>query len=260
MQSMDNANPTQPELQDAPLRVVLCQLRFPPLFRFEEANTRSFAAALGEEYPLVSEDQLQVMELNVSPQGAVRSQGSPTHAVFRLESEQRDRAITLGHEWLSLETTEYAGFDEFSEQWRLALGAALDAFDFAHELRLGLRYVNELEVGPSASPERLRDILTDNVLGALNLDASAERLVRSWQEVRFRHDHGGYTMQHGYVENADQAWVYILDYDGYREGKRAIEVDEQVEALKTMNHHIFRLFRKSVTESTFARFRPRERQ
>lgn len=128
-------------------------------------------------------------------------------------------------------------------------------------MRLGLRYVNELKFDGEASTEDLADLLSEEVLGPIKLARDTEGLERSWQELRLRlSDQRGCTMQHGYVQNAEQQWVYVLDFDGYREGKRELNAEEQVKALAGINHYVFDLFQGSVTPETFHSFEPEEKE
>jgi uncharacterized protein (TIGR04255 family) len=255
MLALDLGIPTQPRLRNAPLRLVLCQLRFPTRFGLQGSEVRPFAEAVFEDFPKASEDHLITQQVEVSALG-LRPQGGQQQPAFRFESESGNWTATMTQDWLSLETSAYEGFPDFAHRWHRLLRAAQAAFNLAHESRLGLRYVNELSVGSEATPERLGETLTADVLGPIALDPEAEAITRSWQEVRFKHADGGCTMQHGYVQNIRQDWVYVLDFDGYREGHREIDSEEQVRALAQINHHIFGLFRRSVTDGAFEGFDP----
>jgi uncharacterized protein (TIGR04255 family) len=257
MLSVDLGIPEQPRLRNAPLRLALCQIRFPTLFGLQGSEVRPFAQALSEEYPKTSEDNLVAQQIEISPLG-VRQHGGQQQPAYRFESEAGDWIATLTQDWLSLETTAYPRFPEFAERWHRLFLEAQNAFKLSHENRLGLRYVNELSVGQEASPAKLQEILSSAVLGPVSLDLDAQGLIRSWQEIRFKHPDGGCTMQHGYVQNVKQDWVYVLDFDGYREGHREIDAEEQLRALAQINHHIFGLFQRSVTEELFATFDPQE--
>ena len=259
MLAVDLGTPEQPRLRSAPLRVAICQVRFPRLFGLSGPEIRPLARALYEAYPSASEDEIQNLQLEVSPQG-LRPKGGHPVAAYRFESEDGNWTITLTQEWLAMETTAYSGFRDFAERWLQVITETREVVPIEEETRLGMRYVNELPVGPEVSIARLREVLTAEVVGPFNLDEDAEAVLRSWQELRFRHSEGGCTMQHGYVQNATEDWVYVLDFDGYREGRREMDLDEQVKAMASINHHIFKLFRKSITDELFETFEPEEQR
>lgn len=258
MLELDLGIPAQPRLHNAPLRLALCQVRFPTLFGLEGSEVRPFSEALFDSYPRISQESLVAQQIEISPLGGVRQQGGQLQPAYRFASEGGDWIATLTPDWLSLETTAYTGFRDFVQRWHSIFLEALKAFKLSHETRLGIRYVNELQVGEKASPAKLKETLSPEVLGAVSLDLDAEGISRSWQEVRFTHSEGGCTMQHGYVQNVKQDWVYVLDFDGYREGHREIDPIEQVRALAQINHHVFGLFRRSVTDDCFASFEPED--
>lgn len=256
---LDLGQPQQPLLRKSPLRVVLCQLRFPKILGLGRSDVRPFAAQLVETYPLADVDQMQPLELQISPAGVQQVQGI-AQSVFKFQSEDGTWTVTLTDEWVALETTAYSGFPDFISRWFSVATATQKAFDLDRELRVGLRYVNELKLPEGATIAHLRSLLSSEVIGPVSLDDRAEQLLRSWQEVRFRHgDNQGCTMQHGYMQNAQEDWVYVLDYDAYREGNRPLDLEEQVKTLASLNHHVFSLFSVSVTPETFAAFEPEER-
>jgi uncharacterized protein (TIGR04255 family) len=252
---MELGIPEQPKLLSSPLRLALCQFRFPRLFGLTGAEVRPFAKAIFDDFPKTSEDQLVSQQLEISPQG-IRHHGTQPEPAYRFEAAEGGWTATLTQEWLALETTGYNGFPDFAERWLALLQRAIDHLGLEHESRLGLRYVNELRVGADATPASLGKVLSTEVLGPLGLDPEAAGLFRSWQEVRFKHVDGGCTMQHGFGQNTSQDWVYVLDFDGFREGHRDLNAEEQVRALAGLNHHIFGLFSRSVTPETFQSFEP----
>jgi uncharacterized protein (TIGR04255 family) len=258
MVELDFGFPEQPRLNNLPLRIALCQVRFQRLFGLSGAEVRPLARALHAEYPKATDDQVQTVQFGLSPEGVLAPAEGQTMTAYRFTSADGRWRATLTQEWLSLESEGYAGFKDFAARWHLVLSETRKVLDIPEETRLGLRYVNEIAVGEDSSPKRLRSLLSAEVLGPLQLDPDAEALLRSWQEIRFKHGEGGCTMQHGYVQNTKQEWVYVLDFDGFREGTREIDEMEQLQALADLNHRIFSLFQSSVTPEAFESFEPQE--
>jgi uncharacterized protein (TIGR04255 family) len=253
--NIDLGQPEQPLLRQAPLRLVLCQLRFPKIFGLSRKDVRPFARGVADDYPVADVDQMQPVEFQISPGGIRQTQGMP-QPVYKFQAEDGKWTVTLTEDWLALETTAYEGFRDFIGRWHRIAIEAQSAFELDRESRLGIRYVNELALGEVSAAE-LRECLSSEVLGPLNLDEAAESLQRSWQEVRLRYlGNEGCTMQHGYVQNAEEEWVYVLDFDAYREGNRTLDLEDQAKGLAALNHRVFGLFQRSVTPDAFNRFEP----
>src|SRR4051794_20056890 len=166
MSPVDLGIPTQPKLRNSPLRLALCQLRFPSLFGLEGSEVRPFAKILANDYPNASEDQLLSQQIEISLAG-VRHQGGQPEVAYRFENAEQSWMVTLTREWLTLETTTYEGFPSFAERWHKLLLSAKEHLGIERESRLGLRYVNELAMGPSVSPADLQRVLTPQVLGPI---------------------------------------------------------------------------------------------
>src|SRR5215207_9806221 len=83
---LDLDQPEQPLLRHAPLQLVLWQLRFPKVFGLERSDVRPFAADLAEDYPNADVDQVQPLEVQITPAGVRQVQGL-AQPVFKFQSE-----------------------------------------------------------------------------------------------------------------------------------------------------------------------------
>jgi uncharacterized protein (TIGR04255 family) len=248
--------PRQPRLKNAPLVLVVCQLRFPQIIAFGDDLVRPIQVALGGDYPDVEIEDLQQVEF--SPAG-IKVTG--THQrIFRFRTHDKDWTVTVGRDSLALETTNYDDFADFIKRWANIAEAAVKALKLEHQERLGLRYVNQLEAPEGASRDALSRLVRPELLGIVGCHATTERLTKSWQELRFQLDEGACAVQHGYAQRADtEEWTYTLDFDSYDEAGRPIDLDGQVRTLERFNHRTYELFSWVVNDELFVSFEPEEK-
>jgi uncharacterized protein (TIGR04255 family) len=248
--------PRQPRLKNAPLVLVVCQLRFPQVIGFGEDLVRPIQVALGSDYPDVAIEDLQQVEF--SPAG-IKVTG--THQrLFRFRTHEENWTVTVGPESLALETTRYDDFADFIKRWASIMEATVEALKLQHQERVGLRYVNQLDASEGASRDDLARLVRPELLGIVGSHDTTERLTKSWQELRFQLDDGACTMQHGYAQRADTGqWTYTLDFDSYDEAGKPIDLESQARVLERFNHRTYELFSWVVDDELFASFEPEEK-
>lgn len=244
----------QPVLTNAPLKLVICQLRFPELLGLADSDVRPLQIALREDYPLTEVES--AAEITLTPEG-LRPTGK-TSRVYRFRDDSRAWTVTLTTTTLALETSAYHDFADFALQWRGVAAAALDAFEIGTQERLGLRYVNELATG-EATVDELAALVRPELLGVVGAHDQAHDVVSSMHELRFSRADGAATFRHGLIRRPDGSAFYALDFDFYDDEPHELALEEQIETLASWNHRIYELFQWAVQPEAFAAFGPEER-
>jgi uncharacterized protein (TIGR04255 family) len=128
-------------LSHSPLERVLCQLRWRPLSIFDkEAVASKFAQLIGGEYPY--HERANELQVVITPMGVQQQAGEVVH---RYLSGERDWAVSLGDQFLAVETTSYVGHEDFFAK-TAGLAAALRSVVAIPRLaRLGYRYTNRIK-------------------------------------------------------------------------------------------------------------------
>src|ERR1700733_8553533 len=94
------------------LRLVLCQVQFPVLMRFDEPTFQaSVQEALRGAYPRVQQEQQ--LAVTVGSGGLVSTPGG---AQWRYRDLEGRWSVVLQRNFVGLETTNYDNFEEFSER------------------------------------------------------------------------------------------------------------------------------------------------
>jgi uncharacterized protein (TIGR04255 family) len=242
----------QPRLLEAPLKTVLCQVRYPAQIGFSEAQVRPIQRRLAGEYPRAEVGQLSEVRLDavgVTPLGSEH--------VFHFRDVAASWTVTITRAFLSLETTAYTNFRDFLERWHAILGIVADALDVDRQERIGLRYVNEVPVQGEPTPGVLRTMLRSEVVGIVGAHPATERLLTSMHELRCAEDQGACALRHGLLRQP-LSNVYVVDLDLYDEVPGELDVERQAKLLASFNHRAFDLFRWLWLPEQFKKFKPED--
>jgi len=247
--------PRNPKLRRAPLRVALCQLRFPIRLGFGDLDVRPIQDEISSRYPRTDREVQQLFQ--ITPERVEQMQ--TPEMVYRLRSEEGEWIVTMTSSFVTLETTKYSRFHEFLERWIEILDTTTRHLGLERQERLGLRYVNELAVPEAASvTSALQLVIRPELLGLIGAEPLIEEPISSLQEFRFRHKSGMATLRHGLQRNDRDEAVYLVDIDVYDDAPRPLDREEQLSSLKQFNKTAYDLFRSSVTEEQFRSFEPEE--
>ncbi len=248
-----------PVLHNPPLAIVAVELRFPGAILLPE-DYKKIRRELASEYPASDTEQGIGVELSVQ---GIRQQATTERQVYRTRDGVHQVALTPTA--LVLEARdgrEYEGFERFLERWMKVLEIVQPLAEINIQLRLGLRYVNQLPVEDASAGF---DALTDRINPVLLSPAGAEgfdfSVARSFQELRLVDAQGKATLRHGLQAADDESpppGAYILDIDYYDDELADYDPERQVERLKLFNWRIWNIFRWSITDSEYERMEPEE--
>lgn len=206
-------------LKSNPLALVLSQVRWPELAHLQsnlKATALDFGSAL-PEYPIYEE--IQEVGYQITPDGVHQSVGD---TLYRWASVDRTWHVMLGRRFVSLYSTSYVAFDEFSARMSAVLESVNTHVRAPLVERVGVRYVNRLDDPGLIS--RLAEYVRPEVLGYLSLSPESQdvRVINSANQVRYAIDDVNLQVRSGILppnETADPAippvpvssWVLDLD-------------------------------------------------
>src|SRR5438128_569937 len=143
------------QFRKAPLRLVIGQMRFTIIPRFEQkAFIAGFQEAIRSEYPRVSREPTVTYQL--SPTGINPNLGE---TLWRFPSRNNRWAVVVGESAITLESRGYASMRDFLERFRFLLETASATLEVADRLRLGLRYINEIRYPKAETIAEWRTLL-----------------------------------------------------------------------------------------------------
>lgn len=158
-------SPAEVKLEDAPLFLVVTQLRFAPITKIED---QSYIAAFQEqvrgEYPLLFPERTTFSMTFGAP---LPPNSVNTRTVWRMTSLDGLWRLILGQDFIALETSAYLTREDFLGRWGRILAAFSENFHGVMGLRYGLRYVNRIS-NPEALA-RLPELVRREALGVTAL-------------------------------------------------------------------------------------------
>src|SRR5438105_15090582 len=107
---MPLALPDQPRrfYENNSLRLVVCQLRFPVLHRFDEPGALArFQEILGDRYPRSTPEQ----QLTIAGAPAVAAPATAALQYWRFQGVDEGWSVAISREFVSLETTDYESYE-----------------------------------------------------------------------------------------------------------------------------------------------------
>lgn len=150
---------------NSPLTKVIAQVRFPPILSIQKPDiVADFQEALRTDYPLLQRNDVRNIEIAPDVEPRISEV-----VVWRL-SNRSDSAtwrVSLGTDFVALETSRYVSRDDFLVRLRSVLSSTEECFHPAEAQRVGLRYIDRLE---GEAVQRIDELIHPSVLGILQLD------------------------------------------------------------------------------------------
>jgi uncharacterized protein (TIGR04255 family) len=248
----------------APLRLVVGQIRFPILFRFNEKPFLApFQEAIQPDYPRVAQENQ--IAIRLTPKGV--EQGGET--AWRFSDKTGRWSVVLAEGALTLETREYTAIDDFAARFETLVTAAVNHLGVADRLRLGFRFVNEFRASGANKLSDWARLLNPAFVGFAGADLLDGAVEQAFSEIQSRRADGTVVMRHGLLTGTavealpseapmDRGRFYLLDIDYFDEREGSLEVAATTAQLRAYNEKIYQLFRWSLDGgSHYASLEPR---
>lgn len=244
--------PAEVPLPRAPLVRVIAQVRFPVIVAIEE---RDFIGFFQEEirdvYPVFRPERTEGFVRG--PRGLTPL---PPQVVWRFGDEHEAWRVSLGFDFVALETTTYTSRGDFVRR----LGAVIEALQRHIEPktidRLGVRYIDRIT---GDALENIRQFVRPEVLGIaatpaarharhtlgeslFNVPSSDAELQARWGRVPARG-----SVDPAAIEALDvPSW--ILDLDMFRKASREFDREAIMDDVRVFAERIYTFFRWAVTK------------
>jgi uncharacterized protein (TIGR04255 family) len=172
---------------------------------------------------------------------------------WRLSATDGSWQISAEAGSLAAETTRYGTWEkDFSPRLRRVLDALEDVGTPVIESRLGLRYINVVigsAVGrPAMSAiNELNGMVAPWLLGPLNETRLQDSVQASQGRVVFSFERADAILNHGVISTETHELGYLVDIDAFREGGRALRIDDVMKQSVVLHDIALGLFQTSLT-------------
>lgn len=240
------------------IALCLVQVKYPPVPRFADLDVQgALKEALAEDYPIyVTEPSFNIV---VTPQGINQTSGGD---VFRFTTLDKRWSVVVGNEAVGLETREYSEIDELIERFTVILGHVSAHLKLRHQLRFGLRYVNEFRHPQGDRFERWRHLLNRDLLGLAAQNVLGGAIEQTVNELRTRRADGTLLVRHGFLNGttvlpgsnipSKGGPFYLLDLDYYIEAPMSFDA-KPAARMRDYNSFMYRVFRWAVGDGDLYR-------
>lgn len=242
--------PREVPLKDAPLVLVIAQVRFPEVLMIEQRDfVAPFQEALRAAYPVLRQEQTHRVVLG--PDGFAPTKPA---TAWRFTDVAGNWRVSLTPEFLSLEAMTYTSRADFFERLRTVIAALNVHVEPKLVDRLGVRYIDRISGDALVDIKRL---IRPEVLGITGTRAGAHtahalsetmfKLPGANVLARWGRIPAGTTVDPSAIEAAEEdSW--ILDLDMFGTAQFEFDVDRIVSDAQKYAERIYTIFRWVVTD------------
>lgn len=249
-------------LPNAPLVSVISQVRFPEIISVSKPEfVAGFQEAIRRRYPVARpERQMQAV---ITPQG-VSGAGEPA-TVWRFHDREDAWHVSLASGFVALDSRAYESRQDFIERLEQVLVAVSEHIAPAVYDRLGLRYVDRVELPQPAGRLGLAPLVRSEIAGVTTAELGEDAVIEhsicdSVFQVRDAtlHARWGLLPPGAAIDpigvGAAEGPSWILDLDMFRAGPGDFDVRDLITMTSDFSDQIYRFFRWAVSPEFLRRF------
>ena len=235
--------PSKPEihLAKAPVHEVICQVRFPFIFRINKDDPSEFQEEIRKEFPKVEIEQGVLIPFPEA--GTKEKLGDPQiKKTYRFRTMDEKTAVSLSTDFFALSTTQYTHWSDFSEILLKIANAVNDIYKPAYATRIGLRYINRI------TSQLTNKQSLNNILQLLNPELTTYFRHQCWSDplemetrILLSDDDGKMNLRTRFGEDNNNKPFFLLDFDYFEEGEiDLINLNVRVDAYHDVVYRAFR--------------------
>ncbi len=252
----------QVQFKKAPLRLVIGQVRFTIMPRFEQkAFIADFQEAVHAQYPRVSREAS--ITYQISPTGI---NPNPGETLWRFSSRDNRWAIVIGEFAITLESRAYSSMHDFLHRFRHILKVANETLEVTDRLRLGLRYINEIRHPRAENFGQWRALFNPEFVGFEASGLLDGQVEHTLQEIQVNRPDGVLSIRHGLLngfvvaplpqEPPPIGQFYLIDLDYYDMSECDLDISATIQQMQDYNDVLYRFFRWTLSEALYNDLEP----
>jgi uncharacterized protein (TIGR04255 family) len=240
-------------LSNAPIREVICQVRFPRILRIAHEEPVAFQERIRKRFPLLEAERRVVIETEgVKPGG--KAEFPPS--IFRFRNPERTRMLSLAPDFFALSFTDYEHWEGFADWLLDAADAVQEVYAVPYSTRIGLRYINMVDCSFAGFPsfEEVLGLFRGELTAMLRTDVILSPRL-SMHRIETMSDGDAFTFRYGLTrEGTPPEPRFVLDFDHYAEGE--LGLDDLLDRCERYHRHIYNAFRWCIADGKLGVFRP----
>jgi uncharacterized protein (TIGR04255 family) len=239
------------------LKEVIFKADFPTLVQgVEKGLSAKVSKAILGKFPLSEPQKAHAQEFQFSGGSNFQAKSSEIMQ-WIFHSQNRDRTLAITQEAFSYTSREYKTYETLVEDINAPIKEFFSDYKDLTSSRLGLRYVNVIEI-EEGHPLEWKDYLNEDMLGIIDFNQDKEFLTRMFHILEYNFEGLLIKFQFG-IANPDypapvRKKQFVLDIDAYSQG--AFEYSDIADFVTQAHKKIQSLFEMSITNKTRELMRP----
>lgn len=199
-------------------------------------------------FPIAEPQRIIASELQLNSGTEIKARDK-TGMEWRFFGKDREKRLNLGRQAIAITYDTYTSYEDLKKDFHTTLDACFEVFPDLQGKRLGLRYVNEINV-PGKNPFAWEGYLDDGLLGILEFVPDSGHVSRVFHILEYNYGDCNLRYQFG-LPNSDfpapiRERTFVMDFDAYYQG--IYDRTDIGEALDKFHERIQNLFEKSITD------------
>ena len=248
--------PTKPEIQlsNAPIDEVICQVRFPFIFRINTEEPSEFQEEIRDEFPKAEIEQGLLFPF---PEPGNKDVLGDTQIkkTYRFRTMDEKTVVSLSSDFYALLTNQYTHWNDFSRYLKKVDKAIKKIYKPAYSTRVGLRYINRI------TPHNTGLATLNEILQLLNTDLISYFQNEYWidplemeSRILLTDENAKMNIRTRHGNDKQGNPFFLLDFDYFEEGELALK--NLIERLDTYHSVIYRAFRWCIPDESLSVFNP----
>jgi uncharacterized protein (TIGR04255 family) len=189
------------------------------------------------------EQEMQLSPVNISHKKTEFTE-------WRFHDKKRTKTITFVPKATFIEYHKYSNFEDLKKDFLPISKKFLSIYKDLSIVRMGLRYINEIELNDTDDPLKWDGYINKKMLGMHNFLKEEEDILRIFNNFEIGYANFNIRFQYGLFNPDYPAPIkkksFILDYDAYFSGP--LSFDDTENGLNEYHEKIQSLFEASITD------------
>jgi len=205
---------------------------------------------LDKEFTLLEPKKGQEGSFRLDVESGKVTQMMSEFLAYTFENKQKTKRFEVSEKYAFIEYDKYSSSEELFSDLKALIEKFTDIFKVKTINRLGLRFINEIELSEN-KPLDWKDYINKSLVGFLGFYPK-ERVSRAMSQLIFKKDKGDLAFNFGIFNkeypNEITTKEFILDFDCYSTLPFETSEEGVLDRTKIYHNHIEDLFEKSITE------------
>jgi uncharacterized protein (TIGR04255 family) len=232
------------------LKEVIFRIDFPsPIDGVEKQLSNKLTKAILEKFPISEPQKAHAQEFQFSGPSFQAKTSEIMQWVFH--GKNREKSLTIEPASLVISVRDYKTYENFIADFKHILTVLFDEYKEIAVGRIGLRYVNLIDLN-EPEPLEWKVYVNEDILGIIDFHEEKKFLTRVFHIVEYNFDGLSVKYQFGIANPDYPAQIkkkqFVLDIDAYSHG--AFDFGDILNCVNDAHEKIQDIFERSITNKT----------